>query len=457
MDTMDLDVDMDLDIDLVPDEPIIPEAELQDSHGNRSPGEIDDDPTDNEDTPIPNKIHIRGLDVMNPDEVKTYVAEHFSEGLVERIEWINDSSANLLFSSDSAAARALRSLAVEDIQDFSQLPTRTLISAKSFSKKPEVTLQVRMAVVSDKKQAGAASRSRFYLLNPKYDPEERRRQSDTRRYRDRDVDGFNRRRTIEARTREAEDHFDVSLYDDDEAALSSRASQSQSQRRSRRSYTPDTDETRWGRNSYRNDNNRGKELFPNGLSSKNGSQRGRSASPTRDRDGDRTMGEVSNGVSAARNRDRARAIKSRLSRDNRTRELFPDESATGTGRLGDSVEDTAALLAKGIILPLMDGSNDSKPAAGRRRLEDRIMAPEKDKSAVRTSGASDTTGSGFNIRGAASQMSTDQGFAIKGSAGKSAKELFPEKLGINAGKELFTDKFEGRSKQRRQRAGDLFD
>jgi len=57
---------------------------------------------------------------------------------------------------------------------------------------------------------------------------------------------------------------------------------------------------------------------------------------------------------------------------------------------------------------------------------------------------------GFNIRGIASQRSSDQGIAIKGSA--SAKELFPDKLSSNAGKELFANKL-GRP---RQRAEDLF-
>ncbi|KAI1098545.1 hypothetical protein F4804DRAFT_121294 [Jackrogersella minutella] len=447
MDTMDLDVEMDVDVDLVPDEPIIPEPELLDIHGNRSDGEIDE-LADDDETLIPNKVHIRGLDIMDPEDVKSYVAGHSPEDRVESIEWIDDSSANLLFNSDSAATRALSSLIAEGIDDVAQLPLRKLIHAKPYSKKPEVTLQVRLAMTSDKKQAGAASRSRFYLLNPAYDPEERRRRSEARRYRDRDGNGYSRRPAREARYREAEEQFDVSLYDDDEATLSNRATQSRPRRR--RSYTSDPSEDRRGRDSYRNDN-RGKELFPSGAGNRDGAKRQRSASPV-DRDGDEMMGDIANGGLATRNRDRARAIKSRLSRSNRSRELFPDESTTGVGRLGDDVEDTRTLLAKGIMLPLMDGSSDA-PTTGPRRLEDRITVPGREKLANRITGAS---GSGFNIRGTASQKSTDQGFAIKGSAGKSAKELFPEKLGINSGKELFADRLDGRSRQR-QRAGDLFD
>ncbi|KAI2463999.1 hypothetical protein F4781DRAFT_414603 [Annulohypoxylon bovei var. microspora] len=454
MDAMDLDLEMDLDVDLVPDEPIIPEPEPQDAPGNRSPGEIDD-LADDDDTRVPSKIHMRGLDTMNPDDVKSFIAEHFPEEPVKRIEWIDDYSANLLFGSDSAAVRALSSLIVEDVQDVTQLPPRQTITAKPFSKKPEVVLQVRLAVVADRKQAGAASRSRFYLLNPEYDPEERWRRSEVRRYRERDGDGYGRRRTREPRYEEVEDKFDVSLYDDDEATLSNRALQPRPPRR--RSYASDTSEDRWGRDSYRSDNrndNRGKELFPGASGSRSEPRRQRSASP-RARVSDEPMGDIMNGGSANRNHDRARAIKSRLSRGNRTRELFPDEPATGTGRLGDDVEDTTTLLAKGIMLPLMDGSNDM-PTTGARKLEDRITFPAKDTSAPKVSSTGGTRGLGFNIRGAASQRSTDQGFAIKGSAGKSAKELFPEKLGTNSGKELFIDRLDGRSRQR-QRAGDLFD
>ncbi|KAI1086892.1 hypothetical protein F5B19DRAFT_107967 [Rostrohypoxylon terebratum] len=440
MDTMDLDVEMDVDVDLVPDEPIVPEPEPQEAPGNRSPGEVDD-VVDDDETPVPSKVHLRGLDVMNPDDVKSYVTEHFSDEPLRRIEWIDDYSANLVFSSDSVAACALSSLMAEDIQDVTQLPPRKIITAKPFSKKPEVSLQVRLAVTADKKQAGAASRSRFYLLNPGYDPEERWRRSEARRYRDRDGDGdghdYGRRRMRESRYQAVEGQFDVSLYDDDEATLSNRALQSRPRRR--RSYASDTSDDRRGRGSYR-DENRGKELFPGTLGGGTRSQRQRSASP-RDRDGDNGMGDATNDRSAGRNRERARAIKSRISRTNRTRELFPEDPTSKAGRLGDSVEDTTTLLSKGIMLPLMDGSDDT-PTTVTRKLEDRVTFPGK--------------GPGFSIRGTAGQKSTERGLSIKGNAGKSAKELFPEKLGANSGKELFADRLEGRLRQR-QKAGDLFD
>ncbi|KAI1497145.1 hypothetical protein F5X99DRAFT_32059 [Biscogniauxia marginata] len=450
MDAMDLDVEMDVDVDLIPDEPI-PETDIQDTSRSRSPGEVDEDP----DALAPTKVYIRGLDILNPDHVKAYVAEHYSEDPVAKIEWIDDSSANLIFASETAASQAVISLAAGSIQDINQLPPRTLLPAKPFSQKPEVILQVRPALSSDRKQVGAASRSRFYLLNPEYDPEERRRRNETRRYRDRGGDNAPRRRSKQRRSYESSENFDVSLYDDDEATLASR--EARSRHRHRRSYTPDSDRDERRRGSYRSENH-GKELFPSSDSKGNGVSRNRSASPARDRDDDRNMDGFASDGSAARNRDRnrhnARAIKSRLSRGNQARELFPENQSPGSGRLGDSTEDAATLLAKGITLPLMDGSNDRPPVQS-RRLEDRITVPGSAKLADRITGPSGTAAA-FNIRGAASQRSSNQGFAIKGVAGKSAKELFPDKFGSNAGKELFADGLEGRSR-RRQRAGDLFD
>jgi len=55
----------------------------------------------------------------------------------------------------------------------------------------------------------------------------------------------------------------------------------------------------------------------------------------------------------------------------------------------------------------------------------------------------------------ASKQAPDQGFRIKGASGTTVKELFPEKFGNNAGKELFAEKLEGRNKKR-QKAEDLF-
>ncbi|KAI0515340.1 hypothetical protein F5B22DRAFT_646614 [Xylaria bambusicola] len=448
MDSMDLDHDMDIDVDLVADEPIVPEPDP----GNRSPGEIDDDA----DARCPSKVFIKGLDIMNPNDVKAYVAQHCSDHSLhlERIEWIDDNSANLLFASEAVALQALQALSAADyhISDVSQLPARQLLPAKPYSENPEVALQVRPTLESDKKQAGAASRSRFYLLNPEYDPEERRRKNEERRYRDRTGDGLSRRRGRQARADESDEPFDVNLYDDSPAPAEIKGYS-----RRRRSLTPDHETTEPRIDSYR-PSNRGKELFPESLSSRHGVSRNRSASPVPDRDGDRNMDDLANNGSAVareRNRYRAQAIKSHISRQNRAKELFPSEAVSESGRLGDKVEDAATLLSKGITLPLMDGSDDA-PAVDARKLADRVIIPGKGKLADRITNSDPMGSTAFNIRGVADRRSPNTGFAIKGSAGKSAKELFPDKFGENAGKELFGDTAGGRPRQR-QRAGDLFD
>ncbi|KAK5660123.1 hypothetical protein OQA88_13592 [Cercophora sp. LCS_1] len=446
---MDLDIEMDVDLDITQDIQQIPEAYTHDiiTGEEQEPGEVDepvggDDATDG--TLVPNKVHIRGLDTFTPDDVKAFLAQHNGSGQFERIEWIDDSSANLLFRSESAAQEALVSLAALAIADTSQLPPLELLPAKSYAAKPDSILQVRFAVTSDKKVIGAAQRSRFYLLHPEYDPEERRRRGEFGRgkYRDRD-DRYGRdrrdRRDRRRQDEEDEEPFDVNLYGDDPAAVAQRAlgsrqrSHSRSRRNSASSASGDSDR---GRGRLSSGRNRNKELFPDRRGG--GGYRARSASPVRDRDGDAEMAdEAARRADAERFREKNRSINERASRDtkdSRPRELFPEKrnnsvkelfplkaSSGPTGRAQmDQVDDTSIL-----------------PSA---KLADRITRP----------GSS----GGFNIRGLATKRASDQGIAIKGT-GPTVKELFPDKFNNNAGKELFVERLEGRNR-RRQRAEDLF-
>lgn len=106
-------------------------------------------------------------------------------GTYDKLEWIDDTSLNLVFGSEGIAHEALVALASVHVADATQLPPLEPIPAKSFSGKPDSTLSVRVAVTGDRKVAGAAQRSCFYLLHPEYDPEERKRRGDTRgKYRD---------------------------------------------------------------------------------------------------------------------------------------------------------------------------------------------------------------------------------------------------------------------------------
>lgn len=341
----------------------------------------------------------------------------------------------MVFASDSAAQEALVALSAVEVGDVSLLPALELLPAKPATQKAGVSLQVRLAVSSDKKQPRAAEKSRFYLLNPEWDRENR-----VQKYRERDDERGGRRRG--RREDEPQDHFDVNLYDDDAAALSTRETNPGPRRL--RSYSPDRDNDR--RRSYRGAN-RNKELFPT-----SGPVRDRSASPTRDRDGDHGMDDTppSEG-SAERNRRGARVIKDRLSRSNRAKELFPGAGASSeSNRLDDAAE-----LSKRFALPLYDGSHDEQPMPRSRKLEDRFTDP-RSSGRLSKGTANPTDSSSFSIKGSAGHQGADQGFAIKGGA-KTARELFPDKLGgSNAGKELFEDRLGGRSR-RRQKAGDLFD
>lgn len=323
-------------------------------------------------------------------------------GPVDKVEWIDDTSANLVFNSEVTARDAFKALSTVEVADPTALAIGETLAAKPVDGRPEISLLVRFALETDRKQAGAALRSRYYLLHPEHDPEERRRknQDNRSRYRDREGGDYHRRNGGGRRRRDSEEpteRFEASMYDD--APPSARRRQSDEEER------PKSDAR----------DNRGKELF----SSRRESARGRSASPARDHDSDvDLMGERASSTS---NRNKARNIKGRLSEANTSKELFPTKVSSGRGRL-DELEDAIG--------------------SAHLREEDRpkiVHAPGQ------------PAGGGFNIRGsAANSGNSGGGFSIKGAA--NAKELFPSKLGgENTGKELFDS-----SRRRRQRAEDLF-
>ncbi|KAH7141180.1 hypothetical protein B0J13DRAFT_623563 [Dactylonectria estremocensis] len=411
---MDLDIEMDDAVDTTLDAPIteLEHHDILQPDEPEEPGEVADDdaPVDDSKTIIPGRVHIHGVDSLHTNDIKAYVKTHF--GPVDRVEWIDDSSANLVFNSEHTARDAIVALSAVPVADATALAIGETLPAKSLDEKPEISLHVRFTLASDKKQAGAATRSRYYLLHPEHDPEERRRrnQDNRSRYRERERDGDYRRSSGRRRRGSEEDieTFEASMYDDAPRAT-----------RDRR-YSDSSDRPR----SYAREN-QGKELFSNRKA-----PRDRSASPMRDGDGDGddTMGEQ---ASSSGNRARARTLKDRLSADNSAKELFPTKdlfpSKSSGGRGGGRLDQL-------------------ERAIGSAHLKEE----DRPKIVAMPTGSA---GGAFNIRGIASQRGEGEGFAIKGAAGASARELFPERFGSgNAGKELFDG---GRSK-RRQRAEDLF-
>lgn len=378
------------------------------------------------------KVHLRGLDNLTTNDIKAFASEYFPSDKPSRVEWIDDTSANLVYDTADIAAAALASFAAVPVSDVTQIPVLQTIAAKAFPAHPETTLEVRLAVNGDRKQPGARERSRFYLLNPKYDPAERRKNGGhrgERTYRDRDDGGYRSQKydDNEQRKRERNEEFDASLYDDDEDTREKRA-----RRNSDRRSPTLGGESRGRSQRVRFDGPTGKELFPDRNRRGSGRLRDRSASPLRDGDGDQDMRELERNKrqddAARANRLKAQAIKAKLGDRSAggVKELFPQKTGHRRSSAFDAADETADLFANRMPVPFVDGGSDNRD--------------------------SETQASGFSIRGAAKANPT-QSFNIKGAA--RVKELFPNTFGDNSGKELFAERLEGRGR-RRQRAEDLF-
>ncbi|TVY25871.1 Uncharacterized protein LHYA1_G005674 [Lachnellula hyalina] len=453
----DMDIEMDIDMGLAEGDFAITEIDIvpgtQTSSYQQESKPILTAPNDSSDSNAheftPEKVHLRGLDNLTTKDIKAFAAEHFDEHSPLRVEWINDTSANLVFESVDIAADALRALAAVDIGDVSQIPVMQAFPTKPFSLHPNTNLEVRAAVVGDRKQAGARESSRFYLMNPKYDPTERRKRGGQRggnRYRDRDDGGYRSRRYDDREQQNRQDGdrlsgFDSSLYDDDEAALAQRAA-----RGGERQDSSSGGEFRGPaseRSRYRGA--AGKELFPERNGDRaSGRLRDRSASPMNE-DRAETPRRRRRDSAASANRLKAQMLKNQLREASVSKELFPQKVGINHRRSDafDAADETADLFSGKMAVPFTDGSGDN------RHEKVDLLAPR----ISRKNWDNDT---GFTIRGAAKAVQVQKGFNIKGAAsGGQVKELFPSHFGDNSGKELFSENLEGRGR-RRQKAEDLF-
>ncbi|KAI9849706.1 MAG: hypothetical protein M1837_002832 [Sclerophora amabilis] len=514
----DMDIDMDIDIQAGESEMAGLEAEAMRMEVQPSEAPAATTPMKDADpsTPIPptdprevaaHKVHLRGLDNLHTGDIKQFASEHFPINLPLHIEWIDDTSANLVYDTPETALRALTNFSLgenEECSKFSPLQSRM---AKVLSTHTDSRLEVRLAVVGDKKQAKARERSRFYLFHPEYDPGERRRREprDRRRGdRRRESEGngdYQRRRYDDReerrrRDKEQDSGFEASMYDDNPSALSSRELSHSERHQSYSSYSSGNDERRNGARRVKFDRSSPRELFPARLNEKRSTnRRGRSASPMRDIE----VGEDSGARSKLRSgrlRDRsytppshrirsssppfARANGNKelfpskfgsrdisvelrgVSPSGPSKELFPNKSSTIVHRRSDAfdaADETADLFAGRMSVPFTDGSQDASKKP--RSLADRISRVPRSTTTFKEEEATTSLPSagknrGFSIRGAAAQQE-DQGFSIRGAAGSAmeGKELFPSKSGANSGKELFAEKLEGRG-GRRRKAEDMF-
>ncbi|KAJ5542557.1 hypothetical protein N7535_004979 [Penicillium sp. DV-2018c] len=413
----DMDIDMDLDLGPEPEiEPIQTEA--------TTVVESNPEPEPPTDEAVYEKVHVRGVDDLTTDDIKQFARDCSGQEPV-RIEWIDDTSANIIYSDAEVGLQALTALTqVAEDEDASTLPLLRLRSAKAMDSHPDSVIQVRTAVKSDRKQPRAHEKSRFYLMHPEHDPRERLRQEFADRRRSDDAGGgdyrrrkFDDREHRRRRNRDDDDLFNVDMYDDNAAPAPARA-----ERRGR--------------------GQRNRDLFPEDEGRSIGRLRNRSASPGRD-----TLEEE---LKVDRSgRDDSRRFRERSPRHTRqigSRELFPTAGESAPGNRELFPNKTSSSYIKKDPLP-------GKPSHHRRSDAFDATSNSGTQSGARIRGVA-TEDQGFAIRGGASS-----GLSIKGK-GASVRELFPSKYDgntstSNAGKELFTDKLEGRGGQRR-RAEDMF-
>ncbi|GAB7336255.1 hypothetical protein MBLNU13_g09014t1 [Cladosporium sp. NU13] len=509
----DMDIDMNIDMEIDPEVARMQaEAEAINARAQQQAAEaaqqdamngIEQAPEEGEVEPnaiVPCKVHLRGLDDLTTQKIVQGVREVCDTELYQRLQWIDDTSANLIFDTEAAAADALAALSAEEESE----PLR-LRAVKPLEALGGAQLQARMAVEADVKVAGAKDRSRFYLMNPQYDPDSRPRKRKNlreqgpryKRTRRQSKDEIFHRRNSQQST-----PFNVDFYDDAPPAVEPAV------RRPSVSSASSYD--------VRKKTRSGEDLFAgrdNGRLRRNDS-RDRSASPDRDGDGRYGFSEEQPYRRTARQRS-ATPPRLRRNRENqdarleRSKELFPARDTTSTLKSnGHAPQPRRPSHSNNTDLFLDRTTNGSKELfpdkAQHRRHDARDIAIDEVATAIgpgragqksrnnenagrdlfarvtggpqsssssnngrlRNTGNGDLTqDQGFSFKGAGKD---DPGFSIRGASSNNnddrrerganlARELFPHRAGSgtgapNGGKDLFDGRIKGRA---RKRAEDL--
>ncbi|KAI5853875.1 hypothetical protein BZA05DRAFT_444149 [Tricharina praecox] len=286
-----------------------------------------------EDVMVPERVHLRGVDNLSTGQVKAYVAEHCSTPVV-RIEWIDDTSLNLVYESPGVAISVLNALTANAAE--LELPLLELRAARPFSQSVDSRLLARISRPSDRKERGARERSRYYLFHPEEDKAERfeRERKERRPRQDRSRDGsrgdYSRRHydSREDAARRRNDEYAEDMYDDAGPRKRSRPAsrvrsyspeyrrRSRSPRRApsrdhRRSRSPVRSRTRGERGAYEKEP---VELFP----SRQRADRSRSRQrPPKELFPERVQGGGGSG---------RELFPERTIHGGTTKELFPDKS-----------------------------------------------------------------------------------------------------------------------------------
>ncbi|CAD0024002.1 unnamed protein product [Aureobasidium pullulans] len=357
---------------------------------------------------------------LEAEAMKIFAGEYYSLDNFQRVEWIDDTSANLIYESAEAASEALNALS--DLPDGAaqHVAPLQMRKAKALPSNSEAELYIRQATLADKKAPRAHERSRFYLMNPDHDPRERKADYDNRR---RGPRRDNRQRP------EAAKPFDVNMYDDAEETPAL-------------SYDDEDDRRNVRRRDERPRRPRGGDLF---AGKDTGRLRDRSASPVRDGDGrygfdqeqpERRTARRRTISPAPRKKDLmapARASKGPI-------ELLPAKGGKTFG-LDTPLTSTSPPKRNRELFP-------NKSSRSNHRRSDALDAGE-------TASIRRPESGGFSIRGSA-QVDVP-GFSIRGASREVnpvVKELFPSKFSNGEPNDLFADKMRDRNTQRR-RAEDM--
>lgn len=389
--------------------------------------------------------------------------EYFPSIPPTKVEWIDDSSANIVFQDEKTAMEALEQFSAISNLDGGPIPNFQLRAAKSLSSHPDSKLHVRTSFITDQKRPRAYEASRFYMMHPEHDPRVRRRpgdrSSDSRNgdYRRR---GYSDEEHWRRRRRDNENGFDASMYDDTSPS-----------RRDSMGSSPDFRSDDGGGRSRR----RGDSYRP-ARGHRDGNSRERSASPGRPRrtpppsyrtrdphpfpreNQGKELFPTKSTSNGDVNRNGKDLFSNKLLAADLKKDLFPHKANVSNHRRSDAfdaADETADLFANGLSMSTKTGSQADKSLAdrigngsalsyGRLKASDPVVVHEMQE----------TDNSGISILGASSQQ--DQGFSIRGNAAAGTiKELFPGKAVGNAGKELFAGRLEGRG-GRRNKAEDMF-
>lgn len=414
----------------------------------------------------PEKIHIRGVDDLTTGDIIAFAAEHFQFETPTRIEWIDDTSANIIFSNSDVTSNALNHFSIDNMASVLFSPSQ-LRAAKTFSKHPELRLELRIAFSTDQKKPRAHEASRFYMMHPEHDPREKRRHETGSRDHDFKRRRYDRKEHWHRKELDDHDGFGPEMYDDD---CTSNKGGSRCGSYSNHSFSSDGLNADGGVQRRRR---RGDFYRPRKMSESGRASRDRSASP-----------DQASGVRNVRRRTPSRAYRShRLDpppasnsgkelfpvRDipitnrilegkelfpNKTsasilkKELFPNKVVISNHRRSDAfdaADETAELFASGLTV------SNSTPVSARSSFITKLTASapkdgrlQNPETGFRSLLREEDENNELNIRGASKLESL--GMSIRGAAGDGTRM---RKSG-NAGKELFVEKL------KRNKAADMF-